>query len=74
MAECMAGWLGELVASWLIKKFFYGKEVFVTPFIFIIICHNYCSTPSKEKLSCLGEHYFHKILYYIYYFYYYYIY
>merc|ERR1711954_271502 len=21
-----------------------------------------CSTPSKEKLSCLGEHYYHKIL------------
>ena len=23
---------------------------------------HYCSTPSKEKLSCLGEHYYHKIL------------
>ena len=21
-----------------------------------------CSSPSKEKLSCLGEHYYHKIL------------
>ena len=26
-----------------------------------------CSTPSKEKLSCLGEHYYHKILLSLYY-------
>ena len=25
-------------------------------------CFQNCSTPSKEKLSCLGEHYYHKIL------------
>ena len=29
----------------------------------IIIQHN-CSTPSKIKLSCLGKHYYHKILWY----------
>ena len=28
----------------------------------LYIFFRYCSTPSKIKLSCLGEHYYHKIL------------
>ena len=37
----------------------------------LYIFFRYCSTPSKIKLSCLGEHYYHKILHILLYYYYY---
>ena len=52
---CLSVWLFAYLHSQFIQTNFYHS------FVQIWACFN-CSTPSKEKLSCLGEHYYHKIL------------
>merc|ERR1711954_573346 len=52
---CLSVWLFAYLHSHFIQTNFHHS------FVQIWACFN-CSTPSKEKLSCLGEHYYHKIL------------
>merc|ERR1711954_220693 len=52
---CLSVWLFAYLHSHYIQTTFYQS------FVQIWACFN-CSTPSKIKLSCLGEHYYHKIL------------
>merc|ERR1711954_133953 len=52
---CLSVWLFAHLHSQFIQTTFYQS------FVRIGACFN-CSTPSKKKLSCLGEHYYHKIL------------
>merc|ERR1711954_483629 len=52
---CLSVWLFAYLHSQFIQTTFHHS------FVQIWACFN-CSTPSKEKLSCLGEHYYHKIL------------
>merc|ERR1711954_389850 len=52
---CLSVWLFAYLHSQFIQTSFHHS------FVQIWACFN-CSTPSKEKLSCLGEHYYHKIL------------
>merc|ERR1712112_646135 len=52
---CLSVWLFAYFHSPFIQTTFYQS------FVQIGACFN-CSTPSKKKLSCLGEHYYHKIL------------
>merc|ERR1711954_364795 len=52
---CLSVWLFAYLHSQCIQTTFHHS------FVQIWACFN-CSTPSKEKLSCLGEHYYHKIL------------
>merc|ERR1712081_89332 len=52
---CLSVWLFAYLHSQFIQTNFYHS------FVQISACFN-CSTPSKEKLSCLGEPYYHKIL------------
>merc|ERR1712112_645895 len=52
---CLSVWLFAYFHSPFIQTTFYQS------FVQIGACFN-CSTPSKIKLSCLGEHYYHKIL------------
>merc|ERR1712081_3124 len=50
---CLSVWSFAYLHSQYIQTTFYQS------FVQIGACFN-CSTPSKEKLSCLGEHYYHK--------------
>merc|ERR1712112_520155 len=52
---CLSVWLFAYLHSQFMQTTFYQS------FVQIGACLN-CSTPSKKKLSCLGEHYYHKIL------------